>query len=935
MNYPIRRFIGAAAGVVLTGTASLWAGTPAPDLKNWAVEGAVVMDAAKPGPDGAPSIQIAPGAKAVLKLRAEDGSGKVTLHVYDDGTVGTPGKVKATGPRWGLQQADGRVLLGAIMYARYLHADGSVCLIDTLPTQRDAWNAVKFLSPRGQPGWHTWEFLYDPEAGLSIKIDGAPVAARYFDWNSSQASGFNGIVLYGDESTAAPQTLWVSGVDYELGGPMKVRPNPQAALEAARAAALAKADASKKPAQPAAPREKWTGGFPGPTLADDLDLPQTPLVAGYADAHPRLLFSASAREALQSKAKENPELWQAVLANAKRATDPATVPTPEAVMEGKTYWRVEYVESAALAWFVTGDAAYRDGAIRWLVAHCREPVWGTNYRPNLDLQASWYLYYLSLAYDLLHDQLNDADRAIVRDGLALHAKAIFDDFDPVGRTDKIRYDQNHTYTPIVALIAGSLALMGEEPDAAAWLERARAVLRRSRYVLGEDGYYYEGFGYWTYALHWHVRGAELLGRATGEKLFDLPALRDNWLYGLHLSLPGKPGAFDVGDTGLWKADNERPDIRVNNSSMLWAIATATGSRESRMVGDLYAARAPEMDFPSSAFLWFDAKDTPAKFGTIKPYHSFKDHDVVTWRSGWGPEATAYLFRSGPPLGHAAAAKLGQLKDWTMNTGHVHADIGAFYMYAKGAYLAVGTGYTAEKWTRDQNTLLIDGKGQAVDGDYHNGHGVPYAQLDGTHIERTYLSSEYGYVSREFGSAYTRQVKDVTLRRSLLMTERWLLVIDDMSARDGAAHRLTWLCHADAAFRAEGTGDATAFVAQLPQASLMVLPLAPEASAVEAKSGETTVMAGMAPGRGQPAKHGFQLELTAKTPTSASRFVNLLVPLGAGEKAPAVENFRDDAASGAVAFTLRWADGKTEAVRLNLNWSGAEDEKPGPAEITLH
>ena len=935
MNYPLRWFILAAAGLVFAGSASLWAGTPVPDLKNWVVEGSVVMDAAKPGPDGTPAIKIAPGAKAVLKLRDEDGSGKVTLRVYDDGKVGSPGRIKVAGPRWGLQQADGRVLLGAIMYARYLHADGSVCLIDTLPTQRDAWNAVKFLSPRGQPGWHTWEFLYDPETGLSIKVDGAPVTARYFDWNSSQAIGFNGIVLYGDESATAPQTIWVSGVDCELGSPMKVRPNPQAALEAARSAALAKAAAAKKPAKPAAPRAKWTGGFPGPTLADDLDLPQTPLVAGYADARPRLLFPASAREALQRKAKENPELWQAVLANAKRATNPATVPTPDAVMTGKAYWRVEYVQSAALAWFVTGDVVYRDGAIRWLVAHCREPVWGTNFRPNLDLQASWYLYFLSLAYDLLHDEINDADRAVIRDGLALHTKAIFDDFDPVGREEKIRYEQNHTYTPIVALIAGSLALLGEEPQAQAWLERGRAVLRRSRYVLGDDGYYYESVGYWTYSLHWHVRGAELLGRATGEALFDIPVLRDNWRYALHLSLPGKPYAFDVGDTGIWPADNERPDIRVTNSSMLWAIATATGSHESRTAGDLYASRAPEQDFPASAFLWFDAKDAPAEFGTIKPYQHFKDHGVVTWRSGWGPEATAYLFRSGPPLGHAAAAKLGQLKDWTMNAGHVHADIGSFYMYAKGTYLAVGTGYTAEKWTRDQNTLLIDGKGQAIDGAYHNERGVPYAQLDGARIDRTYLSSEYGYVSGEFGSAYTRQVKGVELRRTLLMTERWMLVIDDMKAGNGGAHRLTWLCHADAAFQSENTGAANAFVARLPKASLAVMPLAPEASSVEAKRGETTVMAGMAPGKGQPAKHGFQLELTAKTPVSASRFVNLLVPLSEGEKAPAVENFRDDTASGAVVFTLLWPDGKTEAVRLNLNWSGAEGEKPGPAEITTH
>ena len=931
MSYPVSRFFNVITGLFVLGISPVLAAKPAPDLRNWVVEGAVEMDAAKPGPDGAPSIKIAPGAKAVLKLRDEDGSGKVTLHVYDDGVVGSPGKVKANGPRWGVRQADGRVLLGALMYARYLHADGSLCVIDTVPEERGAWNAMNFVAPR-KAGWNKWEFRYDAEAGLTILLNDQPLPKKYFDWNKTKATGFSSIVLFGDESSAGG-AFHVAGIDFELGGTMKARPDPEAALLAVREAALAKEAAGKKPAKPAEPRAKWTGGFPGPTLADDLDLPQTPLVTGYAAApRPRLLFTASDREALQRKARENPELWKAVLASAKRVVSPASVPAPEQLMVGKTYFRIEAVHSAALAWFVTGDVSYRDGAIRWMVAHCREPVWGTLYRPNLDLQASWYLYYLSLAYDLLRDQLSEEDHAIVRDGLALHAKALYDDFEPVGRTEKIRYEQNHTYTPIVALIAGSLTLLGEAPEAEAWLERARAVLRRSRYVLGDDGYYYEGFGYWTYSLHWHVRGAELLGRATGENLFDIPVLRDNWRYALHLSLPGKPWAYDIGDTGHWKADQQRPDISVSHAGMLGAIATAMGSRESRTAGDLYATRSPEKDYPGSPFLWFDEADKPRPLAEIPPYHYFKDHGVVTWRSGWDADATAYLFRSGPPLGHGAAAKLDQLKDWTPNAGHVHADIGGFLLYAKGAYLAVDTGYTAEKWTRDQNTLLIDGKGQAMDGAYHNERGVPYAQLDGAKIEKTYLSDEYGFAVGEFGSAYTRQMKNAEMRRSLLMTKGWMLAVDDLRMKDDSARQLTWICHADAPFVAEAAGAGTVHVARLPNAGLAVLSLTPSAEALDAKAEETVVMYGMAPGRGQPARRGYHLSLTSREPAARMRFVNLLVPLSAGEKAPVVENASVSDTAGPVSFTLRWADGRREDVKLDLNWSESAGDKGGPAKI---
>jgi hypothetical protein len=931
MNYPLGRLVGVLTGLVLAGAALLRAAAPAPDLGKWSLEGAVELDASRPGPDGAPAIKVAPGAKAVLKLRDADGTGTVTFHVYDDGVVGSPGKVKAIGPRWGVRQADGRVLIGALIYARYLHADGSLCLIDTVPEDRGAWNTINFVSPR-KAGWNKWEFRYDPDAGVTVRLNDQPIPAKYFDWNKTKATGFSSIVLFGDESSAGG-AFYVAGIEYELGGPMKVRPDPEVAVRAAREAALAKEAANKKPAKPAAPREKWTGGFPGPTLADDLDLPQTPLVAGYAEApRPRLLFSADQREALKRKAEKHPELWAPVIANAKRVISPASVPAPQVVMDGKTYWRIEYIYSAALAWFVTGDERYKDGAIRWMVAHCREPVWGTAYRPNLDLQASWYLYYLSLSYDLLHGEINEADRAVIRDGLALHSKALFDDFDPIGRTEKIRYEQNHTYTPIVALIAGSLVLLGEEPDAAAWLERARAVLRRSRYVLGDDGYYYEGFGYWTYSLHWHVRGAELLGRATGENPFDIPVLRDTWRYALHLSLPGKPWAYDIGDTGHWKADQQRPDIRVNHAGMLWAIATAMGSRESRAAGDLIAGRSPEREYPASPFLWFDEADEPRPLEEIPPYHYFKDHGIVTWRSGWDADATTYFFRSGPPLGHAAAAKLAHFKDWTPNAGHVHADIGGFLLYAKGAYLAVDTGYTAEKWTRDQNTLLIDGQGQAMDGAYHNERGIPYAQLDAAKIEKAYLSKEYGFAVGEFGSAYTRQVKNAEMRRSLLMTKRWMLAVDDLRMKDDSARRLTWICHADAPFVAEAADSGAVHVARLPDAGLAVLSLTPAADALEAKTEETVVMYGMAPGRGQPAKRGYHMSLTSREPAAKMRFVNLLVPLSSGEKPPVVEKASVADATGPVSFTLRWADGRIETVKLDLNWSESAGGKGGPAEI---
>ena len=901
---------------------------PAPDLSTWTLEGPIQLDASKPGLDGKPSIKVGPKSKATVKLRPENGSGKLTLSVYEDSTVSVPDHKKSVGPRWGLQQADGRVLVGGVMYARFFKDNGSLGIIETDPGQKNAWGGPVFAGARGNPGWMKWEFTYDPDKGVSIAVNGQPVPQKYFNWNTTKAVGFNGLVLLGDDTgSATPQTAWVGDISYELGPPMKVQPG-DASVPGSAASVPPLPPVTAPPPLPEpegtsvpAPTAAAAPVIPQPLLNDDVSKTHVVPVESYLAHHPRVIFSLSDKPELQKKAKDYPELWQNVLdtANALKA-----VPPPDVIQSGAKYFRIRGVEAAAVAWFVTGETKYSDAAIRWMVAHCKEPVWGNGFRPNVDLQASWCLYYLSISYDILYNQMTDADRKIVRDGLAGHARVIYESFDPASfAKGTITYDQNHTYTPATALVAASLALYGNVPEAADWLNRAHAVMARSRYVLNEDGYYYEGFGYWMYSLHWHARYAEMMERATGEDLYDLPALRDNWLFGLHLSLPGAPNAFDVGDTYDWKVDHQRPNIDVASYALLWNIASKTKAGEGRTVADMYHQRHPDKEDTTAAFLWFCPEIKPVELDAIKPYHLFKDMDVVTWRSSWKADATCYFYRGGPTLGHSATEKLARFKDWQMNGGHVHADIGSFYMYAKGAYLAVATGYTAEKWTRDQNSLLIDGKGQGADGTYHNERGVPYADLDNARIDRSYLSDSYGFVSGEIGTAYNKLVKGVKLRRSLLMTERWLLVIDDMSSEQ--EHKLTWLCHTDGAFQADGT----AFVARLPKAGLGVIPLSAEM--LTPGMGETTVMAGKGPGQGRLAKHGYNLSLTSAQPTKSARVINLLVPLGQDEKLPTAKIVKEE--PGAVELSLQWPDGKTESVALNLA-GPVNQPAPGPAAISL-
>ena len=651
--------------------------------------------------------------------------------------------------------------------------------------------------------------------------------------------------------------------------------------------------------------------LPGATLADDLKTIEVPLAEGYAAKRPRLLFGPDDREALKKKAEAAPKMWQAVLDSANRYVEP---PSPDAIAKGERYWRIEHVQSAALAYFVTGAKPHLDTASRWMVAYSKVPLWGDgDWRPNIDLYAAWDLYHIAIAYDILHADLADADRQAIRDGLAAHAKAIYESFDPNSK-EPYRWDQNHTYIPAVALATGSLVLLGEVPEANEWLKRAYAVMRRCRYALGEDGYYYEGVGYWTYALHWHARYADVMSRATGRNLWDLPALRENWRYALHLMLPGPPGAFDMNDMGRWSG-TARPAVTINNYGFLWKVASYAAS----LAADRLAERQKDDDYPAAAFLWYRL-NTVGDFGfpaDPRPYEHFKDHGVVVWRSGWGPDDTVYAFRCGPPAGHAATAKLARMKDWLPNCGHVHADIGGFWMYARGAYLATDTGYTAEKWTRDQNTILVDGKGQAADGSYWNDRGFPYEKLNQARIDAVRLTWGYGFVSGEYGAVYDRVAPGLKLRRTLLMLDGCLLVVDDMA--DTKDHKLTWICHADAEFKAVGQN----FESRPGKARLVVIPLGYDP--YDAVLDKTTVVAGDSPNKGTPTQRGFQITLTMQKAAKTARLVNLLVPLAAEGQPPRIGDFKSEA--DRLTLELLWPSGNRETIKVNLAWRTGDPGEP--------
>jgi len=77
------------------------------------------------------------------------------------------------------------------------------------------------------------------------------------------------------------------------------------------------------------------------------------------------------------------------------------------------------------------------------------------------------------------------------------------------------------------------------------------------------------------------------------------------------------------------------------------------------------------------------------------------------------------FKCGPPEGHHTESLLQQFPDWRLSSGHAHPDANSFIIFARGEYLTGDPATPACPMTEHHNTLLINGKGQAKEGDGHD------------------------------------------------------------------------------------------------------------------------------------------------------------------------------------------------------------------------
>jgi len=603
--------------------------------------------------------------------------------------------------------------------------------------------------------------------------------------------------------------------------------------------------------------------------------------------HPRVYVTDKELAVLRERARtSHHELWLRTISNVRAlAADP---PPPPAEQRRQQNDVGIAIAEAAFVYKIEGDKKYLDAARKYMDAAVSYDIWGyASNKPNVDLAAGHLLYGLAWGYDLLYHDLSEKERARYREKLIKQARLMADYFKPKsGRT--FAYSQNHTFIPITGLGVAAYALYDETPEAPAWASLTRAIYDRVLATYSHDGYYYEGFEYWIFSTPWLVHYLDAHSHSTGEDLYDRAGFRLMHQYVAQSMLPNGNSVFDFGDVfegSLTRAGKGEEYPRTHpqghfhtNYNLLYRLAQRFQSGEAQGVA-AWLKRMGQVnaeDFWS--LMWYDPNVKAVPIERQSTWHYFPDHDVFYWRSDWSKQATAFAFKCGPPEGHHTEALLQQFPDWRLSSGHAHPDANSFIIFARGEYLTGDTGYAGLPMTEHHNTLLVNGKGQAKEGDGHDVFAaVSYELLNRIRISEVKVEQNQVTVRGDGTAAYGPDLGlQKFVREFVYRSGAGFTVSDEVETIKPAV--LTLLVHADDRIEKE---RGNRFNIKAGEVKLLIDPTLeqsneqPAAQQIHAVIETNALTAPGPPGavdKGERQARGQKLLLSTSAPTTRARFM---------------------------------------------------------------
>lgn len=534
-------------------------------------------------------------------------------------------------------------------------------------------------------------------------------------------------------------------------------------------------------------------------------------------SHPRLILSASELPAFRARLSRSAHLqrgWQYML-NAAQSIALEKEPTEEYARSGggqhgnynaAADWYHRHLDNLAFVAWVSNDKRLARRGVEMLMTACRFSRWlgpwfddPKHFDPpwHAALETAMMTEAVAIAYDLLYDDLSDAQRQIVR--ISLMEKGVRplvkEWADPVGASRIPRHQLASGNWVMVCSSGGgvgALALLGDHPEAPemvrlvrdrirAWmLDRGgdycadgigpqwpKPIVGPSEPNFGPRGGFKETITYMNYAMRYVCYFADPLRHITGDDLFrDFPP---NLLDPVTWSVLGwqeegktRSSAIDFGDCGAFADFYDLYTALMRNT------------RDGRAAW-LYnrTVAVPQTLRPLA---WYDDTITENPPRPTLPLAQFDDIGQVVMRTGWSPRDAV------------AAIKFKQ------NRGHL--DLGTVYLFGGGAPAIIDSGsinyaspiyrdYSSQ--TIGHNVVLVDGK--------------PQRRTDGEMLA-SLATPDIAAASGQLAAAYPDAL--LSWSRDLVMLPGGDVIVHDHLAGRGE-HQFDYLLHPGPPFEIQADG----------------------------------------------------------------------------------------------------------------------------------
>ncbi|MDD6213933.1 MAG: heparinase II/III family protein [Firmicutes bacterium] len=349
-----------------------------------------------------------------------------------------------------------------------------------------------------------------------------------------------------------------------------------------------------------------------------------------------------------------------------------------------------------MAYRLTGDTKYADKTWDIISTASEFPDWD----PNHFLDTAEMTAGFAIAYDWMFDYWTDEQKktmesCIMNMGLTEGEK---------GFNDKLWWtttDNNWNVVCNGGLFMGAAAIADEEPEAAfSMMEKNVRCVKNVMQSFAPDGAWFEGAGYWHYAVEYLAKMVSTCESTLGSDLAitDYECFRKTQSF--ILGVDGNNGLNNFHDSG------SGPSGHLDSPEMFWISkkldnTITSNARLKYLRGNVKAAKALDL-------LWYVPGEDDSRIDLPRDSY-FRDVEVLNMRSSWESGSTWLS-------AHAGKAAVN----------HSHLDCGAFVFDSQGESFAVDLGsdsyalpgyfdmgVNAKRWTYyrlradGHNTLVIN------------------------------------------------------------------------------------------------------------------------------------------------------------------------------------------------------------------------------------